>query len=460
MYRIAFCAVILLSFLFGCSAGGGGFDSADAVEFRSWDEYSKYNEQAIVEDSAGEDKQLSQIKTLDECLKYAAANSPELKDAFYQWRRAVEKIAVANSLPDPKISYTYYIEEVETRVGAQQQSVALAQTFPGWGKIKSLSLSARNEANAKWQMFQSKKLELFTRVARGWSELFHIGMAIRVTDEKLEILKQVESILSTRYKTMQADHPDLLRIQIDLIKLDDRLKTYSQRLGVAQAGLNALIGRGASASIGAPTQLEIPKMEGRTFQKLLAAMIKNNPSLKARENLVSAANMRVELAKSQYYPDVTLGAKWIDTSPRSMAGVSENGQDAVMVTLGINIPIWFDRIDAGIRSAQNERKAAGQRLGAQRLALDVRLHDAWFELTEADRKLHLYSSTLIPKASESLEVLQSGFLSGNNSYIDLLDAIDTLLEFELQNYRAQSDYVSAYWQIGEIIGGYDAAIMK
>ena len=40
------------------------------------------------------------------------------------------------ALPDPRFTYRYYIEEVETRVGAQRQAFELAQRFPWFGKLK------------------------------------------------------------------------------------------------------------------------------------------------------------------------------------------------------------------------------------------------------------------------------------------------------------------------------------
>ena len=38
------------------------------------------------------------------------------------------------ALPDPRLTYRYFVEEVETRVGPQRQAVGLSQTVPWPGR--------------------------------------------------------------------------------------------------------------------------------------------------------------------------------------------------------------------------------------------------------------------------------------------------------------------------------------
>ena len=78
---------------------------------------------------------------LPDLLAYAALNNPGLEAAFHRWKAALERVPQAKSLPDPRFTYRYFIEEVETRVGAQRQRFAIAQTFPWFGKLK---LQGRN----------------------------------------------------------------------------------------------------------------------------------------------------------------------------------------------------------------------------------------------------------------------------------------------------------------------------
>ena len=76
-------------------------------------------------------------------LRYASLNNAELKAKFEQWKAALEQIPQAKALSDPKFTYGYFIEEVETRTGPQQQKFGIIQVFPWFGKIQGTSCKAK-----------------------------------------------------------------------------------------------------------------------------------------------------------------------------------------------------------------------------------------------------------------------------------------------------------------------------
>ena len=89
--------------------------------------------QADVQQRSAEE--FSADPVLADYLAYAAAHNPQLQAAFERWRAALEAVAPAKTLPDPKFSYRFFVQEVETRVGPQKQGFGLAQKFPWFGKL-------------------------------------------------------------------------------------------------------------------------------------------------------------------------------------------------------------------------------------------------------------------------------------------------------------------------------------
>jgi hypothetical protein len=57
--------------------------------------------------------------------------------SFETWKAAIEQVPQARALPDPKFTYGYFIREVETRVGPQQQKFEIMQIFPWFGTIRT-----------------------------------------------------------------------------------------------------------------------------------------------------------------------------------------------------------------------------------------------------------------------------------------------------------------------------------
>ncbi len=78
-------------------------------------------------DEAAETKlpELSEASGLSDYLAYAALNNPGLEAAFNRWKAALEEVPQVKSLPDPRFNYKYFIQEVETRVGPQRQSLGI-----------------------------------------------------------------------------------------------------------------------------------------------------------------------------------------------------------------------------------------------------------------------------------------------------------------------------------------------
>jgi len=104
------------------------------------------------------------LHKLGDYLRYASLNNAELRAKFEQWKAALEQIPQAGALSDPKFTYGYFIEEVETRVGPQKQKFGIMQVFPWFGKIQARTDVAAAKAQAAKQRYETTKLKLFRQV--------------------------------------------------------------------------------------------------------------------------------------------------------------------------------------------------------------------------------------------------------------------------------------------------------
>ena len=83
---------------------------------------------------------------IDEYLAYASHNSPALRSAYYRWSSRSEMIPSVSSLPDPVLTYTWFGESVETRVGPQRQRFGVRQPIPWFGTLGLRGDVTREEA--------------------------------------------------------------------------------------------------------------------------------------------------------------------------------------------------------------------------------------------------------------------------------------------------------------------------
>ena len=389
--------------------------------------------------------------TLRDCLAYAALKNASLKAAFLRWKAALEKITEVKSLPDPRFTYAYFIREVETRVGPQRQKFGLSQTLPWLGTLKVRSHAASEAAQAEKQRYEAAKLKLFYQVKEAYYEYYYLARAIAVTQENFNLVRYAESIARTAYTAGATDHAGIIRSQVELGKLEDRLRSLNDLREPIVARLNAALNRPTSAPIAWPRRAKVEAV-AFTQDEVLAWLKENNPELKAVDFLAARERWNIDLAKKKHYPDMTLSLETIDTDEAEMAGVEDSGKNPVIAMLSINIPLWLKKYRSEERQAQTRYRALVLERSDQenRLEADVKL--VLYKYRDAERKIDLYKNTLTPKAEQSLQVNIQAYKAGKGTFLDVIDAARTILDFQLACERAFADRAQRFAELEMLVG--------
>ena len=393
---------------------------------------------------------LKESPELQDYLKYAALNNPGLEAAFNRWKAALERSPQVTSLPDPKLSYAYFIERVETRVGPQRHRVGLAQTFPWFGKLRLRGDIALAEAKAAYKQFEAAKLRLFYNVRDAYYELYYVARAIDITKENMELIRKLEQVARSQYRVGGAQHADVIRAQVELGKLEDQLRSLKDLKQPIAAKLNAALNRPTDVDVSWPTEVPQEALDA-TDQQILAWMREANPELKALDAQIEKQRTAIQLARRDYFPDVTLGVDYIDTGS-ARSHTSDNGKDPVAAMVSVNLPIWHRKYRAAEREARARRRAArGQREDrANTLMAEVKL--VLFRFRDAERKIDLYRDTLVPKAEQSLRATETAYRGGKMDFLNLIDAERLLLTFRLAYERALADCAQRLAETEMLVG--------
>jgi len=403
--------------------------------------YARHDLPVLMEDSA-----------LSDYLAYAALNNPGLEAAFNRWKAALEKVPQVRSLPDPRFNYAYFIREVETRVGPQQQKFGLAQAFPWFGKLELRGDVALEAANAERQRYEAAKLKLFHRVKKAYYEYYYVGHAIAVTEDNVKLLTYLEAVARTKYKAGGPTFAAVVKAQVELGKLEDRLRTLRDfAAGPVIAELNAALNRPSDAALALPAAIPDEEVDF-TDQQLFSWLRERNPELKAIDSVAAKDRAAVDLAKKDYFPDITIGLDYIDTDSALVPSAKDSSKDPVVGMISVNLPIWRDKYRAAEREAEARYEASLKERSNRENGLIANLELALYGFRDAERKIDLYRDTLIPKAKQSLKVTQQAYEAGTTDFLDLIDAQRVLLEFELSYERALTNRAQKLAEIEMLVG--------
>jgi outer membrane protein TolC len=251
-------------------------------------------------------------------------------------------------------------------------------------------------------------------------------------------VQYLEQVALARFRVAAGDHPDVIRAQVELGRLDNQLQTLRERLAPSAAALNAAMNRPIGAELPVPSDL--PETLGAVDEAALAGRIERaSPRLIELRYEAARHRQGVSLARLDEYPDVTLGLDYIETGDALNPGPSDSGQDAVAMGFSINLPLDDTRRVAKINEHLALMSAANRNRVGARNALLAELDDAVYQWRDAQRKMNLYQENLLPKADQSLKATEAAFRAGTSTFTDLIDAQRVLLEFGLTLERARTD---------------------
>jgi cobalt-zinc-cadmium efflux system outer membrane protein len=433
-------------FIFGCASSKerASFQTAQNVEKEfsiSEQEHDKY-QQNIYSTPSG----------LKQYLKYAALNNPGVMSAFYTWKSRLQKIPQARALMDPQFSYTYYIEEVETRVGPQKQKFGIAQAFPWFGTLALKGGITWEKAEQARLQYEAKKLELFYQVKDAYYDYFFLSRAIAIHKENFELLKQWESVLLKKYATGSAMHGQVIKTQVELGTLEDKIKTFESKRYPIDTRLKSLLNITDTTFFPYPSKAGIDSADV-TLKTLWPKLDKNNPNLASLDRKIQMNEKKISLARKKYYPTLMIGLNYIQTDESQMIpSPMDNGKDPLMVGVSLNIPLQLGRISSSVKEAKAGKKSAEHAKKNLENMLRIKLTNLIFKIDDSKRKASLYRKSLVPKALQALEAFEISFRGGQAGFLDLLDAQRVLLNFELVYEKAVSNHQKYLAELEMIVG--------
>lgn len=429
MMRIVATIFLVLVAAHGWSAAvpaAEGTDESGGVTGRLEELYAK---------PPGDNPAVDSTFTLKDYLELAERRNPGLRAAYYEWMSAEAVARYAGSLPDPLLSYGRFMESVETRVGPQRWKLGVRQAYPWFGTLGARSDRAREGARKAQRAFEAKRLRVFYEVKRAYADLYYVGRDMDLTRENMELLTFWESVARAKYKVALEGHADVIRAQVELGKLENRLLTLEKRVGPLASRLAALMDLPTETKIPIPRALEVSENEldeGAVLDGVRTA----NPDLRALRHAVGQAEAGQRLAGKSSYPNLVFGVDYVNTAESEIQGLPESGKDSWMIGVGFELPIWLGKNRAIKAEAEAKRRTAEYRLAESVNGLLAMAEQLVFEHDDALRKLRLYRDGLIPKAEQSLNASYTAYKAGELDFLNVLDAQRQLLAFQLEMEEA------------------------
>ncbi|HYA88714.1 MAG TPA: TolC family protein [Nitrospirota bacterium] len=385
--------------------------------------------------------------TLKDLVQEALNNNPEIHMAEKRVESAEQKKSLASALPDPMIGYM--VQNVGSpgpwTVGVQDmsmQGVVFTQEIPFPGKLETKGRIAGKEEERTEQGARETKLKVLNNLRSAYYEYFLAFKSAEILDQTKEILKNFQRIAETRYETGQGMQQDVIRAQLEVSMILDRLAEEEQQKEAQASVINSLVGRNPLAPLGRPDELP-RKTPAVSVDELAAMALEHSPMLQGKQRMVAQSREELSLSRREYLPDMVVSGGWFTRGEKT---------DVWQASVMFKIPLYFWNTATGVNAATADLSAARYEYDAERLATLAQVRDLYSKVKTAEHHIQLYEAGIIPQAKLSLQSATSNYQVGKTDFMTLLESENMFLKYQLMEQEELVNLNKTMSMLGEITG--------
>ncbi|MCB2198604.1 TolC family protein [bacterium] len=385
-----------------------------------------------------------QLRPSDRELASYIAEARGANPDLQAWHARVEaaglKISQAGSWMDPSVSLAL--------ANAPTNSFDLNQEpMTGvWLNVsQAIPLTRHYGANkqiAAWQ--QERQTDLLAeraetiadQIAQTWYDWAYLKAALATVDSTVELVDGLIDVALVRYETGSGLQQDVLRLQTERTRFDDRRAQLEQQILSTRRSFSVLLGRTARDTLAATPTLPgsfIP-LQADSLQALLA---RKNPTLLSMHKETRIAGERVHQAKRALWPDLKLNAGY-GFRQQTDAGVDR--PDFLTVGVGVSLPIFAgSKQKPAIQEAEAQNREIAFSLQDTEQKLQLALASLMDQDDRLARQIELYEHGILPQADATVQAVTAAWSTGKVDVDALLNSEIVLMNTRLEALARKRD---------------------
>jgi NodT family efflux transporter outer membrane factor (OMF) lipoprotein len=354
---------------------------------------------------------------------------------------------ILNSSPDFDRSGNYY----EADLGASWE-------LDVFGGLRRGRQAARADYQASAAGAVATQLAVAAQTADVYVTIRGLQARIAIAREQAATRRQLLSIVKLQYDKGVASDLQMRQVEGSLAQVEAQIPVLEAGLDAAMNSLDVLLGTQPGTHRAELTPVAaIPMAPNISDAGAPADIIRRRPDLIVAERYLAAANARIGVAVSEYYPKFSLAALLGSATALSSDNLFTSGASQHQSVLGLRWRLFdFGRVEAQIAAARGK---TAESLAAYRLAVlkaTEEVENSFSTLVNREAQLDILirgESSLSRARESSLDAYKGGIVS----LIEVLDANSNLLQVQDAKAQAQTEAAgAAIASFRALGGGWDA----
>jgi cobalt-zinc-cadmium efflux system outer membrane protein len=380
---------------------------------------------------------------LADLIRLADQNHPNLVIARAKVDAARGQMIQSGLYPNPTLSLDW--DTINTRGAPTGDPGALiAQEFVTAHKLKIARAAGASGVQATDWDAVTRWFEVMVRVRYAYIDLLAAQRGLKTAQAIVKVSQANLDAAEKLFKGGIGTRPDVLRAETELeyarvqqVKAELRI-TASRQLLAAAVGVPELPGCVVGDLEQAPPPFAYAEVQGQVLSQSSEVQAAQARILQMEQRLTREQVERIPNILTEFRP--------------YYSSADRNAQ--IEVIIGAKVPL-FNRNQGNILAAQAQLVEARADSHHVELKLTERLADAFRRYQVGREQTEAYRSRILPKARETLELVQTGYKAGDKQY-----SFNTVLLTQQTLFQAELTYIFALDELWRAVADIEALLQR
>jgi outer membrane protein TolC len=376
--------------------------------------------------------------------------NPQILSAREKRDSAKAAILKAWDLKNPQASYEFMGEDIQTRIGPQEQKYGLSQTIPFPTKLPlRTKVAVIAEKIAAHYILHTRQM-VRTQIVKSYADLLSSKKQLEILHSEKEVLIQTSSSIRANIATGHKKLSDAAKIESEIARISEKILKTTVMKTEAEERLNVAIGDRNSDSWPAMDAPELPDLEF-SLDEIKDLALRHRHGLLIKRLMLDQENAKLALARMEYLPDFEVGFNYTEIGSGTTTR-ADDGQDAWSVPIKVSIPLWEPQNRGRLLEAEHSKRSTEAELEYMENETLAAISEAFTRYETARDRVRVYETTWIPQARQAYSGHLAGFEGGGMNVLEVLDSLRMNLEAQLGYWQSYADVLGAYASIEQVIG--------
>ncbi len=319
-----------------------------------------------------------------------------------------------------------------------------------WGKIRRATEAARAGILGSEEGRRAVILSLVGAVSSAYIDLRDADKELEISRKTAEVYKESLRLFELRYKEGFSSAVQVNMIKAEYEKAVARIFFYEKTIPQVEDAFSLLLGHNPGPIPRGKTldELSFPAVPAGLPSDLLV----QRPDIRRAEQDLIAANAQIGVAKSFYYPAISLTAA-LGTASSDLSKLFRRESLAWSLAAPVIAPIFTaGAIRGQVKSAEARQRELVIRYQQVIQAAFAEVNDALIDRSQTKEQLEATGRQVVA-LREYARLAQMRFDEGYTSYLEVLDANRSLFDAELSYAQTKAALFRSFVNLYKAMGG-------